>query len=216
MILIGITFVKPLEVKIFEGLLTPGLNEFRTEKIISNQTKITVYFNKEINAVKEELKDLNVQIQENRISLDRNQILLLENKRDTLIHEKETILSETEKVFQTSNFFFNGLLIFNKKYPLVWLMSVLLLILFLLPLLLKFVTAQNSAYARQRFQLQRSIILKDYDNFKLKYPQSFKGIPIELIVWEEKYEDPPFNTKRIVIQENFGKEKNFIDQIYGV
>lgn len=216
MILIGITLIKPLEVKIFESFLTPGLNKFRTEKIISNQTKIAGYFDKEINAVKEELKNLNLQIQENRITLGRNQILLLENKRDTLIHERETILSETEYSFQTSNFFFNGILIFNKKYPLVWLITVLLLILFLLPLLMKFVIAQNSTYSKQSSQLQRYLILKDYDNFKLKYPQSFKGIPIELIVWEEKYEDPPFNTKRIVIQENFGKEKNFINQIYGV
>lgn len=216
MILIGITFIKPLEVKIFEDFLTPALNELRTEEITSNQTKITAYFNKEINAVKEELKNLNLQIQENRITLGRNQVLLLENKRDTLIYEKESILSETENLFQTSNFFFNGILIFNKKYPLVWLISVLLLILFLLPLLLKFVIGQNSTYSKQRFQLQRSMILKDYDNFKLKYPQSFKDIPIERIVWVEKYEDPPFNTKRIIIQENFGKQKDFINQIYGV
>jgi hypothetical protein len=216
MVLIGMTFIKPLEIKIFEALLTPELNKFRAIKIKDNQAKITSYFDKEINVVREELKYLGKQIQENRIILGKDQILLLETKKNSLIQEKKTILLKTKNVFHASNFFFNGILIFNKKYPLVWLLSFILLFLFLLPLVLKFAMAPNSEYVKQRFQLQHLMILEDYDQFKLRYPKSFKDFPSDIITWEEKYEDPPFNTTRKVIENKYGNEKDFLNHIYGV
>jgi hypothetical protein len=216
MILIGMTFIKPLEVKVFEVLLAPELNKFRTVKIKANQAQITTYFDKEINSVTEELKYLKKQIQEDRVTISKNQTQLLEIKKNSLIQEKETILSETKNVFLTSNFFFNGIVIFNKKYPLVWLLSLTLLFLFLLPLVLKFAMAPNSAYAKQRFQLQYWMIKEDYDQFKIRYPRNFKGLTSGLITWEEKYEDPPFNTNRKVVKYKYGDEKDFLNHIYGV
>jgi hypothetical protein len=60
------------------------------------------------------------------------------------------------------------------------------------------------------------MIKEDFDQFKIRYPRNFKGLTSGLITWEEKYEDPPFNTIRKVVKYKYGDEKDFLNHIYGV
>ena len=215
MIFIGITIIKPLEVEIFKSFSIKELHEFRLEKISQNHNKISTYFDHQISELEDELRKVTLQLQENRISIDHNQLSVLQIKKNTLKLEKEKVLFETINSLKASNFFFNGLLLFNKEFAKIWFLTILLLLLFLLPLVLKFAIVTNRQYSIKTERLQRMIILEEYEDFKSRYLEIFKKNNTELIVWHENYNDPPFNTRRKKINEKLGNEKDFLNQLYG-
>ncbi|MCA0958295.1 DUF4407 domain-containing protein [Muricauda ruestringensis] len=216
MVLIGITLIKPLEAFIFNKSLSKGLSKVIAEKIENSSKKSDAYFDAEIASVKEELAQLSRQTNEGRISIGNEKFNFLNEKKQVLLDEKDKTLSETRDLFNPSNLFFIGLLVFNKENPWIWFFTLSFLVIFLLPLFLKFSVSPKGKYVRDRIALQKQIILEEYSKFKLLYPEVFGNFSKSQIVWEENYEDSPFNTQRKPNIIKLGKESDFLNQIHGL
>ena len=216
MVLIGITLIKPLEAFIFNNSLSKGLSEVITKKIENSSKKSNMYFDAEIASVNEELSQLSRQANEGRISIGNEKFNFLNEKKQMLLDEKGRTLSETHDLFNPSNLFFIGLLVFNKENPWIWFFTLSFLVIFLLPLFLKFSVSPRGKYVQDRITLQKQMILEEYGKFKLLYPLVFGNFSKFQIVWEENYKDPPFNTQRKPDNIQLGKESDFLNQIHGL
>ncbi len=216
MILIGITLIKPMEAYIFNKLLSEELSKVIVVKIQNSSKESLEFFNSEIAILEEELSQIRQHVNEGRISMGNEKLNFLKEKKLKLLDEKGKTLSETQDLFKPSNMFFIGLLVFNRENPWIWFYSLSSLLIFLLPLFLKFSVSPNSRFAINKTDLQKQIILEEYGKFKLVYPKIFKISSKSQIVWEENYEDAPFNTKRKRPMINLGQENDFLKQIYGL
>ncbi len=216
MVLIGITLIKPLEALIFNKSLSKGLSKVIAKKIENSSRKSDTYFDAEIASLEEELSQLYRHANEGRISIGNEKFNFLNEKKQMLLDEKGKTLSETQDLFNPSNLFFIGLLVFNKENPWIWFFTLSFLVIFLLPLFLKFSVSPRGIYVNDRIALQKQIILEEYGEFKLLYSEIFGNSNKSQIVWEENYEDAPFNTKRKRHIIKLSKESDFLKQIHGL
>ena len=108
------------------------------------------------------------------------------------------------------------MILLNYKFPWVWIISIGFLILFLTPLFLKYFISRSSSYDIVRSELNRDIILDEYDNFKKQYPLLFQNSIGKRIELEERFEDPPFNQIPRTITRKTGTELDFINYLNGL
>lgn len=216
MALIGLTLIKPLEAMIFSDLMNDQLTRVSQEKMVRSIDVSNRYFSVEIGKLDRELSSLKQQLTAGRISIQAESMAVLEKKRDHLTSERSAIRKETELLFQPSELFFLGLLELNKHHPWLWLLSLLLLVFFLSPLLLKFTISPQSIYTRDKLSVQKKMILEEYEGFKISYPELFERIQTVQIVWEENYEDAPFNKIKKRRNYHLGKEDEYLKGIHGL
>ena len=216
MALIGGTLIKPLEAWVFNDLMNNGLARVSSEKMARSMDVSDRYFLAEIGMVEHELSSLEEQVAAGRISIQEEAFAALEAKKKQLATEQSAIRKETDLLFQPSELFFLGLLELNKNHPWLWLLSLFLLALFLSPLLLKFSISPQSTYTRDKLLVQKQMIRDEYDRFKMFYPELFVGVCDAQIIWEENYEDAPFNKKRKRKDYHLGKENEYLKWIHGL
>ncbi|AFL79715.1 hypothetical protein Aeqsu_0190 [Aequorivita sublithincola DSM 14238] len=101
----------------------------------------------------------------------------------------------------------------NNKIPWIWVSSILLLLVFISPFLVKFSIKPSSKYVLEKRAIEKKIILDDYKRFKEIYKNIFYRdykLPIE---YKENYLDPPFNNIPIVITKKLGNNEDFLNSL---
>lgn len=216
MALIGITLIKPLEAFIFNDLMNHELARVSSEKMVRSRDESDSYFTTEIGIVEQQLSLLEQQVMAGRISIHREAFEALATKKEHLAIEQSAMREETNLLFQPSELFFLGLLELNGNHPWLWLLSLFLLALFLSPLLLKFSISPQSSYTKDKLSVQRQMIREEYNRFKMFYPELFDSVGHDEIIWEENYEDAPFNKLRKRKDYHLGKENEYLKRIHGL
>lgn len=216
MLLLGLTIIKPIETLILKRMLALELAYLKVDEIDKAKIKTSAHFDKAIAANKREIKRLNEQLASGRIEISTHKLEQLEVKELKLINDKNVLIEETEKRIDASPHYVRGLILLNTKFTSVWYITLGFLIIFLIPLFLKYFISRSSSYAKSRSELDREIILDEYEELKYQYPLLFQksiGIKIEL---EERYEDPPFNLIPKVITRTTGEEEDFLKYLNGL
>ncbi len=214
-ILISLTVIKPLETIILDKAVLSEVETFKCIEIKKSLNKTTFYFDKEITIVKKELDELQKKISENRIVDAETKENFLVNKLDFLKNDKTLQIEETKLLLNDSPYFIRSLILINEKHPQIWLLTILLVILFLTPFILKFTTSPSGFYNRKRLIVQEKIIEDEYRFFKQFYPEAFSNSIGEALNVVENYEDPPFNFIKIKDERVIGLETDFIKHLYG-
>ncbi|ARV08187.1 hypothetical protein BTO05_00470 [Winogradskyella sp. PC-19] len=213
--LIGLTVIKPLELIIFDTVFSKGIEDAKQQKIEKALNKTATYFETEITNTEKALKDFRVKIETQRLVNYQTKEKSLTDKIEFLKADKTQQIKETEQLLNASPYFIKGLIFVNSKHPQMWLITLILVSLFLTPFVLKFSVTPSGIYNRKRLNIQNKIIEDEYSFFKKHYPLIFKksiGRAIEVI---EHYKNPPFNTVKIEDNRNIGKETDFIKHLYG-
>ncbi len=214
-LLISLTVIKPLETIFLNRFFENEVNDNKEREINDILTKTNLYYDREINNVEKELLILKNEIKDNRIIDDPSKILYLNNKLQFLKNDKKNQIGEIKRLLNESTYFIKGLIIINKNHKIIWLLTFVLIILFLTPFLLKFTTSPKGFYSRKKIILQNKIIEDEYKFFKSIYPKLFKKSFGKLLYVEERYDDPPFNTIRKKDKRKIGRESDFINHLYG-
>ena len=102
------------------------------------------------------------------------------------------------------------------KYGYCWLITLIIIFIFLLPAYLKFNISKNKYYYKEKKHIERKIIESEYDNFKNKYSYIFHSKYNSTVNYFEYYEDAPYNTKVKANKIYTHNEDDFIKDIYGV
>ncbi|MXV50338.1 DUF4407 domain-containing protein [Pedobacter sp. HMF7647] len=93
-----------------------------------------------------------------------------------------------------SSFFIKRIELSN-RYPQTTIITTLVLIIFLMPVALIYFVPTTSHYYKQKKENERSLILTNYGDFKIRYKRLFQEkYGLKDIQFYEHFDDPPFNS----------------------
>jgi len=216
MLLLGLTIIKPFEILILKKTLAVEVAYLKVEEINQAIAKTAGHFDEAITSNNLEIKRLNEHFTAGRIEIGKDKLDQLKAKKQKLLSDKQGLIEETERRIDASPHYVKGLLHLNYKFPWVWNISIGFLFIFLLPLFLKYFISRSSSYVRNKAELNRDIILDEYDYLKYNYPRLMQKNTHVLIELEERYEDPPFNLIPKIITRKTGDEEDFLNYLHGL
>ena len=197
---ISIIVSKPIESLIFSKPLAQDIKIFKQEKI-KRYTQITnKYLDKEIKEYKRLLTGSN----------DMFYLQLIEDREK----KKLTLTTAMERLVSKSNYYIQGIIILNKKYPLSWFITVFILILFIIPTYLKIFIHKDSIFYKTKHYVESHLVKYEYELFKEKYNEIFNSKYGLDLHYDEHYSDAPFNTKRKDNKRELLKEDDLLDSLY--
>ena len=216
MLLLGLTIIKPMEALILKSTLDLELAYLKVNEIDTAIRKTEAHFDDAILSYDQDMLTLNKQLISGRIEISKEKLERINTKKQKLLNDKKVLIQETEKRIDESPHFVRGLLLLNTKFLWVWYITCWFLLLFLLPLFLKYFISRSSSYVKIKASLDKNIILEEYHKLKQQYPLLLAKTTGEQIAMEERYEDPPFNLKPIIIERNTGVEEEFMNHLHGI
>ena len=135
---------------------------------------------------------------------------LVDNKQ--IAKEKKGIyLREFQNCNLKSKYFIQRLKMLNYYFPLSWLITLFLLVLFIYPSYRKFKFADTDEYEKINSVRETNLIVEEYKFFKKWYEYRFFINTNKEIVFHEWAIDPPFNTTKIRDYRTFTKHQELID-----
>ena len=184
-VLLSLFISKSFQSYVFEDTVSYHLDKYKNELKNDFNNKLEISYGSEI-----ELAIKN--FQESRIS---------ESEKDSILSLTEMKMgskrSEINYAISESNFFITRISIVSGKMLYSWIITILIISLFLSPIYIFITNPVFRKYDVLCRKVNNKIILDHYDFFKKRYTELMKestGIHIE---YPEKYQDPPFNTLKI-------------------
>ena len=215
LVLMAIIIAKPIEVIIFkevikEDLINRKLNDFQKFSSVTKK-----YYDEEITSFYNRIDELNSlkTLQNNadeHIEVYKSIIVDLTKQKDFTIKKMELLIVD-------SPYFIEGIKILsnNRKYFYSWLVTILIVLIFLTPAFLKYYISETSSYYERKATIERDFILSHYQKFIKIYTEMMFNATAKNIHFEERYKDPPFNTVLKEDTRQFNKEEDLISLIYG-
>ena len=184
-VLLSLFISKSFQSYVFENNVSYHLDKYKNELKNDFNKKLEISYGSE--------RDLIIKnFQESRISeSDKDSILsLIELKIDSKRSEINYAISE-------SNFFITRISIVSGKMPYSWIITILIVSLFLSPIYIFITDPVFRKYDMLYRKVNNKIILDHYDFFKKRYNDLMKQSTGMSIEYPEIYKDPPFNTVKI-------------------
>ena len=241
-VFIAIIISKPLEVIMFSNIANQNINlkldleDYKQNELKKYNESISSHYNSEIEKLNESIKqNLNLHSTPDIdfIKLNQNKIILLEE-------EKKAYSNKMTKLLYQSNYFVRSIIILNTKYKFCWIITLLIIFIFLFPAYLKNTLPDDSEFYKQKKYIENKIIQEEYSLFKasyielinaflirnIQYPKnelekSFKETLVNThnskiynIQFSEPFIDAPFNTIRKRDEREFLKEDDLISDLY--
>ena len=95
-----------------------------------------------------------------------------------------------------------------------WIFSLISFGVFLMPFLLKNSLSKDSDFYSQKINMDRSLVINEYNKFKELYAVVISKFSSDNLVFSELYSDYPDNTVRIKKQRNLHSKRSFISELY--
>ena len=197
---ISIIVSKPIESLVFSKQLNNEIQLFKNDKIERYAKSTKSYLDKEIN----EYKRL-------QIESDDDFYLNLIKDREK---KKVILITSMEQLVQKSNYYIQGIIILNNKYPISWIITAIVLIIFIIPTYLKLFIHKDSIFYKTKHYVESHLVKYEYELFKEKYNEIFRHKYEIDLHYIEHYSDAPFNTKRKINTEEIFKEDDLLDTLY--
>ena len=197
---ISIIVSKPIESLVFSKQLNNEIQLFKNDKIERYAKSTKSYLDKEIN----EYKRL-------QIESDDDFYLNLIKDREK---KKVILITSMEHLVQKSNYYIQGIIILNNKYPISWIITAIVLIIFIIPTYLKLFIHKDSIFYKTKHYVESHLVKYEYELFKEKYNEIFRHKYEIDLHYIEHYSDAPFNTKRKINTEEIFKEDDLLDTLY--
>lgn len=197
---IAIIVSKPIESIIFSKQIEYEILTFKKEKIERYTKTTSNYIDKEILEYEKLLVGKN----------DEFYLNLIKNRNE----RKSSLIASMNKLVNKSNYYIQGIIILNNKYPICWLITILIISMFIIPTYLKIFIHKDSIFYKTKHYVESHLVKYEYELFKEKYNEIIRhnyGIDVR---FTEHYSDAPFNTKRIVNKREIHKEEDLLASLY--
>lgn len=205
---ISIIISKPIESLVFSKQLEKEIQIFKKEKIERYTKSTNSYLDKEINEYKNLLTGNN----------DDFYLNLIEDRE-----KKKTVLTASMKqLVKKSNYYIQGIIILNNKYPISWIITIIVLIMFIIPTYLKLFIQKDSIFYKTKHYVESHLVKYEYELFKEKYTATlinrysveFRRINEINVNYTEHFSDAPFNTIQKIDNRKILKEDDLLDSLY--
>lgn len=188
----GFLIAQPLIILLFSTSLSPHVEVHKRQIINKHNEQINALMTGEIkklaakeNYYKKQKELFRTSAYDNEINKIDSRIKILENKAIILTRT-------TQQTIGDNSFFLFRIEKVNRKYPLSWLFSLLIIILFLVPGYLIYTISSQHEYYRLKKSQEKDLIIAAYNVFTERHKNMFD----EQLAMFSRYEDPPFNTIR--------------------
>lgn len=197
---IAIIVSKPIESIIFSKQIEYEILSYKKEKIERYTNATNNYIDKEILEYEALLGGNN----------DVFYLNLIEDKNK----RKTSLITSMNKLVNKSNYYIQGIIILNNKYPICWVITILIISLFIIPTYLKIFIHKDSIFYKTKHYVESRLVKYEYELFKEKYNEIIRHNYSIDVHFTEHYSDAPFNTKRIINKTNIYKEEDLLDSLY--
>lgn len=191
---------KPIESLIFSNQLDQEIQLFKKEKIERYTKSTNSYLSKEIKEYEKLLSGNN----------DEFYLNLIEDRKK----QKSSIIASMNELVTKSNYYIQGIIILNNKFPISWAMTFFILVMFVTPAYLKIFIHKDSIFYKTKHYIESHLVRYEYELFKIKYNEIFRHKYNIDVHFTELYSDPPFNTKRIINKKDVLSEDDLLDSLY--
>jgi len=211
-IFISLLISKPMEVFVFSKELNRDLLDYRREQLLKYTVLTKDYFDqgsKQIQDLLKEEKDSQLHQALNQDKILQYEKILVENEK-----KKNDLVTKMDALISKSSFYTQQIMFLSKRHQGSWLVSLIVMVVFLLPAVLKnFISARSKFYMLKK-EIETQIVLEEYANFKERYNQIMQGAFGAGYSWIELHDDPPFNYSRKVKNINAASEADFLKSLY--
>lgn len=205
---------KPIEVVFFKRDIRNEIEALKSKIIQNYLAKSNKHYHKEETRVLNELKSIQ-EIQ--KMGFDMSESINTQYSiLNQILAEKKERINNMEFICRHSNYFLEEMKVLStsRNYFYSWIVTILIIIIFLLPAILKYYISETSSYYARKAKIEKDIIEEHYNKTKIIFTELLYAVRGKNIHIEEKYSDPPFNTIPLVEVRNFSEEKDFLDIIY--
>ena len=187
----------PFESWLYSTLLNHDMEVHKTEEKINNQKKIMNYYHSQYNEIR-------------RLSKDEIFIMQFIEKKEK---ERRRVTSNMYRLIDVSNYYLQSIRFLCIKHSTCWFITVFFMLLFNLPVYMKY-AIQASDYYGGKGAIEQRIVEVNYYSFKRTFTSIFKKKYGLDIIYCEPYEDAPYNTVRKCDKRSFLTEKQFLSELY--
>lgn len=208
MCLIALIVSKPMELLVYSSSINQDLARYKAEKIRRYITITEEFYQAEKSELEKEIDKYS------RIpgGVGMDSVKLLQDKLQQAEEQKNLHIRNMQDKVSKSSYFILSISILNNNYPWCWVLSLLSILIFLGPAILKFLVSGNFYQIKKK--VETTIILEEYAKFKNTYSQLLRKYSRQPISFYELYADPPFNTRRKLDNRVFSSEKDLISDLY--
>lgn len=157
---------------------------------------------------------------------------LLGHLVDSVLHEDIIRSGKVINLYDESQMFVAHGVLLNKTYPAVWIITIVIAFIFIYPIYLKRKLFKNNEYFRLRYRIYAQLVEENYakamdelDSVHVKTYLQYsalkrdkligKFIPNDFLlkrysIQESKYQDPPFNTRKVRKENDLKSHDDFI------
>jgi len=201
---------KPLEALIFEPQLSAQVERLKASEINNAEKQL-------LERSARRIEELQASIRHKQLlNYPTDQIQPIVTELNQLHNDNAEALERIEFVVHRADYFVQRLqlLISGGKFSWSWIFTLLVVVLFLLPVYLKTKVNVDNPYFKDKKTVYEKIVLDHYRQFKEHRYEIFNGkYHVETTVLEQ-YTDAPFNTIRKVEQRDFKNQDDFLNRLY--
>jgi hypothetical protein len=212
-VFIAFIISKPIEVYLLQNKIDPVVENYKL-KIINNSN---VVFQ---NLYAEKIKSIDYEIYKIKVENDARMIqespgmISLINKKNEYIIELQNLINNNQIAINKSNFFITKIKILSSTFIISWVICIIVIIVFLLPVYFLYKINTNHDYYTNKSNYERNLIDKDYKLFKYEYSKIFLNKYGADISYYETYLDHPYKT--IKKSQALKNQSDFINKYFTV
>lgn len=184
---IGFIISKPIEAFLYRHTIETDIEQHKTQLVKEHTLKIDQLFAQDLLKLKmEKAKSTSLGLYGDTLQI---------NRQVGLIDEKKKELAATS-IFRIEHgaYFIYRIKVISGKYPGSWLISLVVVTLFLLPVFLIYSISADEEYFKRKNEQEKKMVERAYKAFTQKYAEIFLNTYGLKLEFYSKYEDPPFNT----------------------
>jgi len=206
---ISIIISKPLECLVFSNVFKAEVRNYKIQQLDKYIVSTNSYFEAELKEIRSLLDK-----QKNLTGLDslqtKSYAALLGKKKA----EKVRLVNKMKILISKSNYFIRGMIGLNTRHGYCWMITILMIFIFLLPPYLKVFLSEHTDYYDKKKKIENRLVLEEYEVFKQRYALLLKLQFRKSLVFSEPFADPPFNTKPKNEATIFLKESDLLTDLY--
>lgn len=188
---IGFIISKPIEAFLYRQQIETDVAIHKEDLIKDHTLKIDQLFERDLAKLTNEKNKYNLLNVSGGFDNDLSQI----NQQVALINEKKKGLAEVSAFrIEQGAYFIYRIKIISSKYPMAWMVSLAIVLLFLTPVFLIYSISSDEEYFKRKNAQEKKMVERAYNAFTQKYSEIFLASYNFKLEFYSKYEDPPFNT----------------------
>jgi hypothetical protein len=192
-VFIAFIISKPIEVYLLQKQIDPIVESYKLN-IINKSNKVFQ------NLYEEKFEDIDNEIYSEKVENEARMIeqspklISLIKKKNQYEEELQNLIINNQNEILNSNFFITKIKILSSSFILSWVICIIIIIVFLMPVYFLYKINSNHDYYINKSNYERNLIDDEYINFKKEYSKIFlKKYGIQ-VSYYETYLDHPYKT----------------------